>query len=351
MGGAPWVAVGNRTPWAGELSGAFFFSKLKEEHGKITAKWKEWDATTKAEYFDLVGGTMGRPPDVEVEPWDEPDEGEKLRASARPPEPATRVALSRFRPHTLLPAKELLSLAEFTSKHEFLHQAQQRFTTVVHNRNWRDLAMELAEEGSAGSRSAPRGKRGKARAEGRERARHAAWREAARFVAVSQDGAGAFLSAIPMRDDMRMETWAMRISLQQTTRRGRVLGTGGKRYSGDVKVVCRLTSSGEHGRKGAFVAFGNTEAFYRNMVVGHGPYCEEGEGGRRHVQLLLFESFGGFGKGVGEILWKAAKVLQNKLTRAQCLDEVTWTTKSWLGLQKQRISSRSSHGHRRADCE
>ena len=32
------------------------------------------------------------------------------------------------------------------------------------------------------------------------------------------------------------------------------------------------------GRKGAFVAFGNTEAFYRNMVVGHGPYCEEGEG-------------------------------------------------------------------------
>ncbi|EOD30316.1 hypothetical protein EMIHUDRAFT_232986 [Emiliania huxleyi CCMP1516] len=28
----------------------------------------------------------------------------------------------------------------------------------------------------------------------------------------------------------------------------------------------------------------------------------------------------------------------NKLTRAQYLDEVTWTTKSWLGLQKQRIS-------------
>ena len=56
------------------------------------------------------------------------------------------------------------------------------------------------------------------------------------------------------------------------------------------------------------------------------------------VQLLLFESFGGFGKGVGEILWKAANVLQNKLTRAQYLDEVTWTTKSWLGLQKQRVS-------------
>ncbi|EOD21153.1 hypothetical protein EMIHUDRAFT_241549 [Emiliania huxleyi CCMP1516] len=56
------------------------------------------------------------------------------------------------------------------------------------------------------------------------------------------------------------------------------------------------------------------------------------------VRLLLFESFGGFGKGVGEILWGAANVLQNKLTRAQYLDEVTWTTKNWLGLQKQRIS-------------
>ena len=31
-------------------------------------------------------------------------------------------------------------------------------------------------------------------------------------------------------------------------------------------------------------------------------------------------------------------LFSNKLTRAQYLDEVTWTTKSWLGLQKQRIS-------------
>ena len=38
------------------------------------------------------------------------------------------------------------------------------------------------------------------------------------------------------------------------------------------------------------------------------------------MRLLLFESFGGFGKGVREILWKAADVLQNKMTRAQYLD-------------------------------
>ena len=110
------------------------------------------------------------------------------------------MALSRFRPHTLVPANELLPLAEFTSKHEFLHQAQRRFTTVVHNRNWRDLAVEFAKEGSEGSRSAPRGKKGKARAEGRERARHAAWREvwrSASWRCLSQDGAGAFLNTIP----------------------------------------------------------------------------------------------------------------------------------------------------------
>ena len=34
---------------------------------------------------------------------------------------------------------------------------------------------------------------------------HKCWREAIRFVAVSQEGAGAFLNAIPMRDDMNNE--------------------------------------------------------------------------------------------------------------------------------------------------
>ena len=43
------------------------------------------------------------------------------------------------------------------------------------------------------------------------------------------------------------------------------IGSHGTHYCGDVKVVCPLSSSGEHGRKGAFVAFGNTESFYRNM--------------------------------------------------------------------------------------
>jgi len=37
----------------------------------------------------------------------------------------------------------------------------------------------------------------------------------------------------------------------------------------------------------------------------------------------MFESIGGFGKGVREILWKAADVLQNKLTRAQSVSTST----------------------------
>ena len=75
------------------------------------------------------------------------------------------------------------------------------------------FALELRQEGSARSALPCRGRKktgkGKAQAKGRERAKHAAWREAVRFVAVSQDGAGAFLNATPMRDDMRMETWVI----------------------------------------------------------------------------------------------------------------------------------------------
>ena len=56
------------------------------------------------------------------------------------------------------------------------------------------------------------------------------------------------------------------------------MGKDGTHYCGDIKVVCSLRRSGEHGRKGAFVAFGNNESFSRNMVMGHGPYCEEGLG-------------------------------------------------------------------------
>ena len=56
------------------------------------------------------------------------------------------------------------------------------------------------------------------------------------------------------------------------------------------------------------------------------------------LRLLDFETFGGFGYGVRKILRQAADQLSNKLSHAQHLDEVTWTTKNWHGLQMQRLS-------------
>ena len=74
-------------------------------------------------------------------------------------------------------------------------------TSGVHHRNWLTLAEAFVSEASQrGGRCKP--------AKGRKTGRcknHKCWREAIRFVAVSQEGAGAagaFLNAIPMRDDV-----------------------------------------------------------------------------------------------------------------------------------------------------
>ena len=56
------------------------------------------------------------------------------------------------------------------------------------------------------------------------------------------------------------------------------------------------------------------------------------------LRLFDFESFGGFGREVRSTLREAANQLSNKLSHAQHLDEVTWTTKNWHGLQMQRLS-------------
>ena len=56
-------------------------------------------------------------------------------------------------------------------------------------------------------------------------------------MAVSQDGAGAFLNAIPMRDDMRMETWAMRLSVQ-------------RRLGLPLDVACQAAAAGKKTRNG-----------------------------------------------------------------------------------------------------
>ncbi|EOD29829.1 hypothetical protein EMIHUDRAFT_233381 [Emiliania huxleyi CCMP1516] len=106
-------------------------------------------------------------------------------------------------------------------------------------------------------------------------------------------------------------------------------------------VAAKLTSSlaskgkdaagdGELGWKGAYVRFGNTEPGLLNLVKGRGKWSPSG--------ATAAAAFGGFGREVRSTLREAANQLSNKLSHAQHLDEVTWTTKNWHGLQMQRLS-------------
>ena len=60
--------------------------------------------------------------------------------------------------------------------------------------------------------------------------------------------------------------------------------------------------------------------------------------GRRRAALLLFESFGGLEGGPRDPLEGGGRATEQADAGPQYLNEVTWTTKNWLGLQKQRIS-------------
>ena len=55
------------------------------------------------------------------------------------------------------------------------------------------------------------------------------------------------------------------------------------------------------------------------------------------VQLLLFETLGGFGDEVHGLLTRAAAEVSNRLTSVQ-YDETTWSAQSWMAFAVQRIS-------------
>ena len=165
------------------------------------------------------------------------------------------------------------------------------------------------------------------------------------------------------------------------------IGRGHRRLVADLKLTSSLASNSKGkdgegeirlGWKGAYVRFGNTETGLLKLVKGRGKWSpseataaavageeeeaeEEGEEGEEEdapkgklkeqpgdypfarqqdcdLRLFDFEAFGGFGKEVRSTLREAANQLSNKLSHAQHLDEVTWTTKNWHGLQMQRLS-------------
>ena len=101
------------------------FDELREAHKRLVADrdkvgetWRKWDGRTL--YQDVVG------PFQETKP----------------------VRQRRYHPPNLTPAAELLPLSEFSSTSEFLQQAQRRYTSGVHHRNWLALAEAFVTEAS-----------------------------------------------------------------------------------------------------------------------------------------------------------------------------------------------------------
>ena len=135
----------------------------------------------------------------------------------------------------------------------------------------------------------------------------------------------------------------------------------GKSIIGDVKIGDPITSEPTTcGRRGTIVGMGNTapgfdvkvhglaergsdlsEQFNPTTGRGHvdavdGDYAQAKQLGHE-VRALVFESFGGFGKDVVRLLKQLAGEVSNKLSARQ-FDETSWSARSWLSFQTQRLS-------------
>ena len=132
---------------------------------------------------------------------------------------------------------------------------------------------------------------------------------------------------------------------------------------GDVKFKDPLSSNPEDiERRGCFVGFGCTAPATRADVFGLAQRGVKGDGnfrpgdgggyvaakkpdyghalsrGDTDVQMLLFETFGGWSAPVTALFKKMRDKVQNKLTKKQYEDEVSWSTRTWQALMAQRMS-------------
>ena len=137
-------------------------------------------------------------------------------------------------------------------------------------------------------------------------------------------------------------------------------GESGSTYIGELKFIDPLSSDPANiDRRGGFVCFGNTEPPMREKVFGRDECGEPGTRFDPHtgtgyvsgvsgdydmaqehgceVWLLLFETFGGFGGGVLELLQRLAGQVNNRLSHAQ-YDETSWSARNWKTYQTQRMS-------------
>ena len=130
----------------------------------------------------------------------------------------------------------------------------------------------------------------------------------------------------------------------------------------DVKVGDPIGSNATAcARRGIYVGLGNIEPHFNKQVHGltergdaslsedfdpgtgrgyvaacDGDYAQTKKLGH-DVRALVFESLGGFGREVERLLKRLADDVSNKLS-AQQYDEATWSTRSWLAFQSQRLS-------------
>ena len=141
------------------------------------------------------------------------------------------------------------------------------------------------------------------------------------------------------------------------------LGVARKRLVGDVKFKDPLSSNPEDvARRGCFVAFGCTAPGTRADMYGLAQRGEKGDGdfrpgdgggfvaarkadyehalsrGDTDVQMYLFETFGGWSPPVVRLFKKMKDKVQNRLSKKQYEDEVSWSTRTWHALMAQRMS-------------
>ena len=128
-------------------------AELLAVHKRVAGVYRTWDAL--GEYYD----------------YDKEGEGHR-----------------RYHPACLPRRHQLLPVAAMGSENEYNQHAQRRYSRIVHNAAWLKLQAEL---------------------------QRVSRREGARFMAVSQPFAGAFLNAVPKHAAFRMPTCFMRIAVQR----------------------------------------------------------------------------------------------------------------------------------------
>ena len=313
----------------------------------------------------------------------------------------------QFHPAGLTPSEELLPLTAFEMEHEYHKHAQKRWATAVHHDNWRKLWNEMVAAGGreavrlvavsqpyAGAflnavpsrhwfriptpelRMALRRRLGLPIDDAAVRLASTKGRAYDAYGDVAQnDGrqGHAHRHSTLLQEVVRIarSVWGARVQIEpddylpySTYRPDMAVpyaGESGSTYLGELKFIDPLSSNpADIQRRGAYIAFGNTEPPMLEKVFGLEERGAEGDGvfkaatgegyvaGKEgdyskaigegcDVHLLLFETFGGFGRGVMHLLRRLGDEVRNRLSHAQ-YDQTSWSARNWKTYQTQRLS-------------